>query len=78
MPSASGAATASCYRLTSTQCSPKIITFEDDGRMALHAALPPDTLERWSIDPAKRVEGFRQEQPEFLAHQRRLLAIKLA
>lgn len=56
----------------------RLITFEDDGRMHVHRSLPPDVLQRWSIDPRKRVEGFRREQSEFLAHHRRLFAAKAA
>lgn len=54
----------------------QLITFQDDGRMHVHASLPRDVLERWSIDPEKRVEAFRPEQSTFLAHHRRMFAAK--
>jgi len=54
----------------------QFITFEDDGHMHVHPFLPQDVLERWSIDPNKQVESFRQEQWEFLAHHRRMFAAK--
>lgn len=54
----------------------QFITFEDDGRMHVHPSLPQDVLERWSINPNRRVESFRQEQSEFLAHHRRIFATK--
>lgn len=47
-----------------------LLTFEDDGRMHIHASLPPDVLDRWAIDPNKKTEGFRKEQHAFLAHHR--------
>lgn len=50
----------------------QFITFEDDGRMRVHPSLSRDVLERWSIDPDKRVEQFRPEQASFLAHHRKL------
>jgi len=56
----------------------QLITFEDDGRMHVHPSLPIDVLERWSIDPSKRVERFRLEQSDFLAHHRRMFAVKSA
>lgn len=56
----------------------QLISFEDDGRMHVHKSLPLDVLERWSIDPAKRVEGFRSEQSEFLAHHRQMFAAKMS
>lgn len=54
----------------------QLITFDDDGLMRVHEALPRDVLERWSIDPEKRVERFRPEQATFLSHHRRLFAAK--
>ena len=54
----------------------QFITFEDDGRMHVHPSLSRDVLERWSIDPEKRVERFRPEQASFLAHHRELFARK--
>lgn len=54
------------------------LTFENDGRMNVHLALPGDVLEKWSIDPGKRVEAFRPEQFEFLDHYRRLFARRTA
>jgi hypothetical protein len=52
------------------------ITFEDDGQMRVHPALARDVLDRWAIDPAKRVERFRPEQAAFLARHRELFAEK--
>lgn len=52
------------------------ITFEDDGQMHVHPALASDVLERWSIDPIKRMERFRPEQAAFLARHRELFAKK--
>lgn len=54
----------------------QFITFEDDGQMRVHASLSRDVLERWSIDPNKRVERFRPEQTSFLAHHRKLFIQK--
>jgi hypothetical protein len=54
----------------------QFITFEDDGRMRTHSSLPQEVLERWSINPKKRVERFRPEQTSFLAHHRELFARK--
>ena len=56
----------------------QFITFEDDGRMHVHPSLSRGVLDRWSIDPDKRVEGFRQEQAMFMAHHRKLFAQKSA
>lgn len=47
-----------------------LMTFEDDGRMHFHPSLEPDVLERWAIDPDRRVEAFRAEQAQFLLHHR--------
>jgi hypothetical protein len=47
-----------------------LITFEDDGRIQTHPSLSRDVLDRWAIDPAKKVEKFRKEQLEFLTHHR--------
>ena len=52
------------------------ITFEDNGQMRVHPALARDVLDRWAIDPAKRVERFRPEQAAFLARHRELFAEK--
>lgn len=52
------------------------ITFEDDGQMHVHPALARDVLDRWAIDPAKRVERFRPEQANYLARHRELFAQK--
>jgi hypothetical protein len=54
----------------------QFITFEDDGRMHVHPSLSRDVLDRWSIDPNKRVDPFRSEQTAFLAHHRELFARK--
>lgn len=55
-----------------------LITFENDGKMHVHFSLPEDVLDRWSIDPSKRVEAFRVEQSEFLAHHRERFAQKIS
>lgn len=55
----------------------QLITFEEDGRMRTHPSLPQDVLDRWSIDPAKRVAPFRAEQATFLAHHRKLFSEKV-
>ena len=55
-----------------------LITFEDDGRMHAHLSLPGDVLDRWSIDPTKRVEPFRPEQAGFLAHHRERFGSKIS
>jgi hypothetical protein len=44
--------------------------------MRVHPALARDVLDRWAIDPAKRVERFRPEQAAFLARHRELFAEK--
>lgn len=54
----------------------QFITFEDDGRMHVHPALPAEVLGRWSIDPDKRVQPFRPEQQTYLEHHRRLFATR--
>ena len=54
----------------------ELLSFEDDGQMLVHPSLSPDVLYRWSIDPAKRVEPFRDEQRPFLARHRELFAAK--
>jgi len=51
-----------------------LMTFEDDGRIHVHRSIPRDVLDRWAIDPSKRVEKFRPEQSAFLAHHRSLFA----
>jgi hypothetical protein len=55
----------------------QLITFEADGRMHVHPSLPRDVLERWSIDPEKKVAAFRGEQAPFLEHHRKLFAGKI-
>jgi hypothetical protein len=47
-----------------------LITFEDDGRIQTHPSLSHEVLDRWAIDPTKKVEKFRKEQLEFLADHR--------
>lgn len=47
-----------------------LITFEGEGKMHVHMSLPRGVLERWSINPEKRVAPFRPEQTEFLTHHR--------
>ena len=55
-----------------------LITFENDGRMHVHLSLPEEVLDRWSIDPSKRVEAFRPEQTQFLEHHRHVFERKIA
>lgn len=55
-----------------------LIAFEDDGQMLVHVSLPGEVLERWAIDPGRRVERFRPEQAPFLAHHREAFARKIA
>lgn len=52
-----------------------LISFEDDGKMLVHISLPRDVLERWSIDPSKRVGAFRPEQSAFLEHHRKCFVL---
>lgn len=52
----------------------ELFSFEDDGRMLVHPSLSPHVLYRWSIDPTKRVEPFRDEQRQFLKRHRELFA----
>lgn len=52
-----------------------LITFEDSGKMLVHESLPRDVLDRWAIDPSKRVEKFRKEQVPFLLHHRHVFGI---
>jgi hypothetical protein len=54
----------------------QFITFENDGRMHVHPSLSRDVLDRWSINPDKRVDSFRPEQTAFLAHHRELFGRK--
>lgn len=56
----------------------QFITFEDNGQMRVHPSLSRDVLDRWSIDPDKKVERFRPEQARFLKHHRELFAQKAA
>ncbi|MBK6378113.1 MAG: HNH endonuclease [Dokdonella sp.] len=53
-----------------------LITFEDDGRMHVHTSLAREVLDRWSIDPDRRVEAFRYEQREFMSHHRSAFAAR--
>lgn len=55
-----------------------LITFEVGGKMHAHISLPRDVLDRWSIDPSKRVEPFREEQNAYLAHHQKRFARKIA
>ncbi len=52
----------------------ELLSFEDNGQMMVHPSLSPDVLYRWSIDPARRVEPFREGQRRFLARHRELFA----
>jgi hypothetical protein len=55
----------------------ELLSFEDDGKMLVHPSLSPGVLYRWSIDPARRVEPFRDEQQAFLSRHRELFAQKV-
>lgn len=55
-----------------------LLTFEDDGHMRVHASLPLDVLDRWSIRPHQRAQGFKPAHAQFLAHHRKLFAQKAA
>lgn len=55
-----------------------LITFETSGQMHVHMSLPGDVLERWSIDPKRRVGAFRPEQVGYLEHHRDLFVQKIA
>lgn len=55
-----------------------LITFEHDGKMHVHLSLPKDVLDRWSINPSERVEGFRTEQTRFLAHHQEMFRRKIS
>jgi hypothetical protein len=54
----------------------RLISFEDDGRMLVHASLPDNVLDRWSIDRQTRGDKFRAEQAAFLQHHRSLFSDK--
>jgi hypothetical protein len=54
----------------------QFITFEDDGQMRVRSSLSREVLDKWSIDPDKRVARFRPEQASFLAHHRTLFCRK--
>lgn len=56
----------------------RFISFEDDGKILVHASLPRDVLERWSIDPTVNVGSFHEQQSVFLKHHRKLFAAKAA
>jgi len=56
----------------------RLISFEDNGRMLVHASLPNAVLDRWSINRNAIVEKFRSEQAAFLEHHRKLFAAKAA
>lgn len=55
-----------------------LITFQSDGKMDVHPSLSSEVLERWSIDPSKRVESFRPEQGSFLEHHRSVFDRKIS
>lgn len=55
-----------------------LITFEDDGHICTHVSLSADLLNRWSINPNRRVAGFRPEQSHFLAHHRSIFSQKIS
>lgn len=54
-----------------------LITFEDNGRMHVHESLPHEVLDRWGIDPSRRVAQFRPEQAVFLEHHRTVFGNKI-
>jgi putative restriction endonuclease len=56
----------------------RLITFEDDGRMLVHASLPDTVLDRWSISRHTKADAFRPQQAEFLQHHRKLFGLKTA
>jgi len=55
-----------------------LMTFEDNGRMCFHQSLSQDVLERWGIDPQKKLDGFRPEQAIFLENHRSIFGQKTA
>lgn len=54
----------------------RLITFENDGRMRVHASLPDNVLDRWSIHRNTKVDEFLPQQFGFLDHHRKLFATK--
>lgn len=54
-----------------------LITFEADGRMHVHESLSSDVLDRWGVDPTRRVGRFRPEQATFLSHHQSVFATKI-
>lgn len=56
----------------------RLISFEDDGQMLLHASLPREVLDRWSINPETNVGRFHEQQSAFLKHHRDLFALNAA
>lgn len=55
-----------------------LLSFEQDGTMLIHPALPKDVLDRWSIKKELKVEPFLREHSRFLDHHRKLFAAKVA
>ncbi len=53
-----------------------LITFENDGRMRSHPGLSTDVLDRWALHKDIKVEKFRSEQHEYLAHHRASFAAR--
>ena len=53
-----------------------LISFENEGKVLVHKSLPRNVLDRWSIDPMKRVARFTPEQSAFLDHHRMVFAEK--
>lgn len=47
-----------------------LMTFEDNGCMRFHQSLSLEVLERWGVDPQKKLAPFRPEQALFLEHHR--------
>lgn len=56
----------------------RLITFEQSGRMRVHPSLSREVLERWSIDPDRRVAPFRPEQSGYLEHHHKLFLEKVS
>jgi predicted restriction endonuclease len=47
-----------------------LMSFENNGAMLFSESLDLNVLERWSIDPTKKVKKFGQDQSYFLAQHR--------
>ena len=53
-----------------------LISFENEGKILVHESLPRTVLDRWAIDPTKRVARFTPEQSVFLDHHRAMFATR--